>query len=87
MKKEKGKNEGVDYTPQFLSCDEKGMGREKGIIDCAYCCALLRSALRYQITPVKKKRFEPFIFAAGAQPEVKPATVVNTKGAEWQIPN
>jgi hypothetical protein len=63
--KEKEKTEGVDYTPQlFISCDEKAVGGEEGNEDrvhdaIAYCCALLRSTLRYhknQITPCEKKK-------------------------------
>src|SRR6267154_1020180 len=62
LEKDKEKNEGVDYTPQrFLGRDEKAGGGEKGNIRdaIAYCCALLRSTLRYhknQITPCKKRR-------------------------------
>jgi hypothetical protein len=81
----------------FISYDEKAVGREKGNNDCvrdaiAYCCALLRSTLRYyrnQITPCEKEKkgFSHSFSQAGTPYGVKPSTAANTKGAEWQILN
>jgi hypothetical protein len=98
LEREKEKNEGVDYRPQLLSVATRKPWEERTKIKIvyvnaiAYCCALLRSTLGYykdQITPweKEKKKFEPFIFVAGAPHGVKPSTAANTKGVEWQIPN